>query len=54
MAWWNPFKKHVTQPQPVSPDHKTAGGVSAPPAPAKKETKEDAKETAKPAQEATP
>ena len=39
MAWWNPFKKHVTQPQPVSPDHKTAGGVSAPPAPAKKETK---------------
>ena len=40
MAWWNPFKKHETQPQPqpTAPDHKTAG-VAAPPAPAKQETK---------------
>jgi hypothetical protein len=36
MAWWNPFKKKETQPQPVSPDHKATGTVTAP---AKKETK---------------
>ncbi len=36
MAWWNPFKKQETQPQPSAPDHKAAG-VAAPPA--KKETK---------------
>jgi hypothetical protein len=38
MSWWNPFKKKNIQPAPTAPDHKAAGGIAAPPSPAKKET----------------
>jgi hypothetical protein len=41
MAWWNPFKKKETSPQPAAADHTSASSANpiAPPQPPKKEEK---------------